>query len=83
MLNLELLNKVEKPSLDYYAAIHSLHRRRRGNDISNDIFGNELKCEDLFKLYQPGEETYSTNLDSRGQHNATYRFETASLGSDF
>ena len=37
MLNLELLNKVEKPSLDYYAAIHSLHRRRRGNDISNDI----------------------------------------------
>jgi hypothetical protein len=53
------------------------------NDISNDIFGNELKCEDLFKLYQPGEETYSTNLDSRGQHNATYRFETASLGSDF
>ena len=37
MLNLEFLNKVEKSSLDYYAAIHSLHRQRRGNEISNDI----------------------------------------------
>ena len=37
MLNLEFLNKVEKSSLDYYAAIHSLQRQRRGNEISNDI----------------------------------------------
>lgn len=34
-LNLELLNEVEKSSLDFYAAIRSLYRQRRGNEISN------------------------------------------------
>ena len=36
-LNLELLNEVEKSSLDFYAAIRSLYRQRRAHEISNGV----------------------------------------------
>ncbi|MDE0993454.1 MAG: VacJ family lipoprotein [Rhodospirillales bacterium] len=46
-LNLELLNEVEKSSLDFYAAIRSLYKQRRGNEISNGIVNTLLQTSGL------------------------------------
>ncbi len=40
--NLELLNEVEKSSLDFYAAIRSLYRQRRTHEISNGLIQDQV-----------------------------------------
>lgn len=43
--NLELLNEVEKSSLDFYAAIRSLYRQRRTHEISNGLVSVQAEVE--------------------------------------
>ncbi|NQW00724.1 MAG: VacJ family lipoprotein [Rhodospirillales bacterium] len=42
--NIELLNEVEKSSLDFYAAIRSLYRQRRAHGISNGLDVPEIQA---------------------------------------
>ncbi len=44
-LNLEILNEVEKSSLDFYASIRSLYRQRRSHEISNGWDHNQAEAD--------------------------------------
>jgi phospholipid-binding lipoprotein MlaA len=59
----DVLNDLEKTSIDYYAAIRSLYRQRRNEDISNGLGSKKNKTPNLA-------ESSELNGDLGGQKNS-------------